>query len=318
MNHRMVAALAAAGLVLATGGCGRRPSSATKLIAIITPSHDNPFFKAEADTAAARARELGYQVSVNSHDDDAHKQDQLVDVAVASRAAAIILDNAGADASVAAVRKAKAAGIPAFLIDREINANGIAVSQIVSNNYQGAVLGAQEFVRLMGEKGNYIELVGRESDTNAAVRTRGYHDVLDKYDSLKLVGRQSANWSQTEAFQKVETMLQANRAIQGIIAGNDTMALGAAAALKSAGMEKVIVVGFDGSPDAIASVRSGGIKATVLQPAANIARLAVDQAHRYLTTGSTGAPEKQSIDCEQVTPANADQFGLFEKKLAGK
>ncbi len=318
MNHRMVAALAAAGLVLATGGCGRRPSSATKLIAIITPSHDNPFFKAEADTAAARARELGYQVSVNSHDDDAHKQDQLVDVAVASRAAAIILDNAGADASVAAVRKAKAAGIPAFLIDREINANGIAVSQIVSNNYQGAVLGAQEFVRLMGEKGNYIELVGRESDTNAAVRTRGYHDVLDKYDSLKLVGRQSANWSQTEAFQKVETMLQANRAIQGIIAGNDTMALGAAAALKSAGMEKVIVVGFDGSPDAIASVRSGGIKATVLQPAANIARLAVDQAHRYLTTGSTGAPEKQSIDCELVTPANADQFGLFEKKLAGK
>ena len=58
----------------------------------------------------ARARELGYEVSVNSHDDDAHKQDQLVDVAIANRAAAIILDNAGADASVAAVRKAKAAG----------------------------------------------------------------------------------------------------------------------------------------------------------------------------------------------------------------
>jgi erythritol transport system substrate-binding protein len=297
-------------------GCssGTQTGSGKRLIAVITPSHDNPFFKAEAEAAAARARELGYEVSVNSHDDDAHKQDQLIDVAIANQAVAIILDNAGADASIAAVRKAKNARIPSFLIDREINVNGVAVSQIVSNNYQGASLGAQEFVRLMGEKGSYIELVGKESDTNAAIRSRGYHDVLDKYDGLKQVARQSANWSQTEAFQKVETMIQANRGVKGLIAGNDTMALGAAAALKAAGLAKVIVVGFDGSPDAITAIKAGDIEATVLQPAALIARLAVDQAHKYVTTGSTGAPEKQSIDCELVTPANAGQFGLFERK----
>ncbi|WP_321475815.1 D-ribose ABC transporter substrate-binding protein [uncultured Paludibaculum sp.] len=315
MNLRTIAtsAFVLSGLLLS--GCGaRQTGSAKKLIAIITPSNDNPFFKVEAETAAARARELGYSTSVNSHDDDAHKQDQLIDVAIANGAAAIILDNAGADASVAAVRKAKAAGIPSFLIDREINVNGIAISQIVSNNYQGAALGAQEFVRLMGEKGNYIELLGRESDTNAAVRTRGFHDILDKYDGLKMAAQQSANWSQTEAFQKVETMLQGNRGIKGIIAGNDTMAVGAAAALKNAGLDKVIVVGFDGSPDAIAAIKSGGVKATVLQPAATIARMAVDNAHKYLTTGTTGAPEKQSIDCELVTPTNADQYGLFSRK----
>lgn len=300
---------------LLLAGCGSGgPSSSRKTIAIITPSNDNPFFKAEAETAAARARELGYDVSINSHDDDAHKQDQLVDVAIANKAAALILDNAGADASVAAVRKAKEAAIPVFLIDREINANGFATAQIVSNNYQGATLGAEEFVRLMGEKGNYIELVGRESDTNAAIRTRGYHDVLDKYDGLKQIGKQSANWSQAEAYQKIETMIQGDRNVKGVIAGNDTMALGAAAALKNAGLEKVIVVGLDGSPDAIASIKSGGMKATVLQPAAKIARLAVDQAHKFLTAGSTGMPEKQSIDCELVTPANADQYGLFDRK----
>ncbi len=239
MNRRRIVAPLAGLALLAVSGCGGPAAPKKKLIAVITPSHDNPFFKAEADTAAARARELGYEASVNSHDDDAHKQDQLIDVAIANKAVAIILDNAGADASVAAVRKAKAAGIPSFLIDREINATGIAVSQIVSNNYQGAVLGAQEFVRLLGEKGNYIELVGRESDTNAGVRTRGYHDVLDKYDALRLVARQSANWSQTEAFQKMETMIQGNRNIKGVIAGNDTMALGAAAALKNAGLASV-------------------------------------------------------------------------------
>jgi erythritol transport system substrate-binding protein len=92
------------------------------------------------------------------------------------------------------------------------------------------------------------------------------------------------------------------------------MALGAAAALKNAGMQSVIVVGLDGSPDAIASIKGGGMKATVLQPAAKVARLAVDLAHKFLTTGGTGMPEKQSIDCELVTPANADQYGVFDRK----
>jgi erythritol transport system substrate-binding protein len=315
----LVAVVVAALTVIAQPACqgGGRASpepSGQKVIAIITPSHDNPFFKAEAEAAAERARELGCDVLVNTHDDDAHKQDELVDVAIARRVAAIVLDNAGADASLAAVAKAKAAGIPSFLIDREINQTGVAVSQIVSNNYQGATLAAEEFVRLVGERGTYIELVGKESDTNAGIRSRGFHDVLDKYPGLKLVGRQSANWSQTEAFQKMETLIQGNQQISGVICGNDTMALGAAAALKAANLSKVIVVGFDGSPDAIASIRAGEMKATVLQPAAAIASLAVDQAHLFITTGSTGQPEKQSMDCELITPANADEFGLFARK----
>ena len=285
-----------------------------KRIAIITPSHDNAFFKAEAEAAADQARTLGYEVLVNAHDDDANKQDQLIDVAIARKVSAIILDNAGADASIAAVNKAKAAGVPSILIDREINGAGAAAAQIVSNNYQGATLGAEEFVRLMGEAGNYIELVGRESDTNATVRSRGYHDVIDKYPDLKMVGRQSANWDQREAFQKMETMIQGNRNIKGVIAGNDTMALGAMAALKAAGRGQVIVVGFDGSPDAIASIKAKEMRATVLQPAAALARMAVDQAHRLITKGSTGQPEKQAVDCELVTLANADQFGVFARK----
>ena len=115
----------------------------------------------------------------------------------------------------------------------------------------------------------------------------------------------------------METMIQGNRNIKGVIAGNDTMALGAMAALKAAGLGKVIVVGFDGSPDAIASIKAGEIKATVLQPAALIARLAVDQAHQFITTGSTGQPEKQSIDCELVTPANADAVRRLRARSRG-
>jgi erythritol transport system substrate-binding protein len=285
-----------------------------KLIAIITPSHDNPFFATEADGAAAKAKELGYDTLVLVHDDDANKQNQLIDTAIARKAAAIVLDNAGADASIEAVQKAKNAGIPSFLIDREINKTGIAVTQIVSNNYQGATLGGQEFVKDMAEKGNYAELVGKESDTNAGIRSKGYHDVLDQYPDLKSVARQSANWSQTEAYSKMESILQAHPDIKGVISGNDTMAMGASAALQAAHRADVIVVGFDGSNDVRDQIKAGKIAATVLQPAFQIAQLAVEEADQYLKTKSTGKPEKQSIDCVLITKANADKLNNFTLK----
>lgn len=280
-------------------------------IAIITPSHDNPFFKAEADGAAAKAAELGYEVMVLVHDDDANKQNELFDSAIAAGVKAIILDNAGADASVAAVQKAKDAGIPSFLIDREITATGVAVSQIVSNNYQGAQLGAEEFVRLMGEAGEYAELVGKESDTNAGIRSKGYGDVISQYPDLKSVARQTANWSQTEAYTVMESMLQANPGIKGVISGNDTMAMGAYAALEAAGRTDVIVVGFDGSNDVRDSILKGGIKATVLQPAYAQAQMAVAQADAFIAGGATGVEEKQLMDCVLVNADNAAKLETF-------
>jgi erythritol transport system substrate-binding protein len=287
------------------------PAFAADLIAIITPSHDNPFFKAEAVGAEAKAKELGYDTIVLVHDDDANKQSQLIDTAIGRGAKAIILDNAGSDASIAAVQKAKDAGIPSFLIDREINATGIAVSQIVSNNYQGAQLGAEEFVKLMGEKGNYVELLGREADLNAGIRSKGYHDTIDEYPDMKMVAQQSANWSQTEGYSKMETILQANPDIKGVISGNDTMAMGAIAALQAAGRKDVIVVGFDGSNDVRDSIKAGGIKATVLQPAYAQAQMAVEQADTFIKTGKGPAEEKQLMDCVLVNGDNAAKLETF-------
>jgi erythritol transport system substrate-binding protein len=254
---------------------------------------------------------LGYDTMMMVHDDDANKQSELFDSAIAAGVKAISLDNAGADASVAAVQKAKDAGIPSFLIDREITKTGVAVSQIVSNNYQGAQLGATEFVKLMGEKGEYAELLGKESDTNAGIRSKGYHDVIDQYPDMKMVANQTANWSQTEAYSVMESMLQANPEIKGVIAGNDTMAMGAYAALEAAGRKDVIVAGFDGSNDVRDSILAGGIKATVLQPAYQQAQMAVEQADKFLKTGSTGVEEKQLMDCVLINADNAKQLETF-------
>lgn len=302
-------------LVLAAFVCvGSLSQAGEKLMVVITPSHSNPFFKTEADVAVAKAKALGYTAQAYSHDDDGSKQSNYIDTAIANKAAAIIIDNAGADVTIAGVQKAKDAGIPTFLIDREINATGVAVSQIVANNYQGVQLVAEFFVELMGEEGEYVEFTGRESDTNAGVRSRSYHDVIDQYPDLKMVARQSANWSQPEAYSKMESILQANPNIKGVICGNDTMAMGAMAALKTAGKGDVIVVGFDGSNDVRDSIIAGDIKATGLQPAARIAAMAVEQADQYIKSGSTGQAEKQLVDCILITKENARDLDNFAMK----
>jgi erythritol transport system substrate-binding protein len=322
MLHRKIAvAAAAASLVaLALTGCtapsdGGDTTEGGGLIAVITPSPENPFFKAESDAAAAEAVALGYETSVSSHDDDANKQSDLIDAAIEAGAKAIILDNAGADDSIGAIQKATDAGVPVFLVDREINATGIAKAQIVSNNAQGAAAVAEAFVAALPDGGNYIELTGKETDTNAGVRSEGYASVISQHPNLVSVAKQTANWSQDEAFSVVETLLQANPDVVGIIAGNDTMALGAVAAVEAAGLTgKVTIAGFDGSPDAVAAIEAGTLLATGLQPVVLLSQLAVQQADAYIRTGDSGADEKQSIDCVLIDKNNTDKYTLFGLK----
>jgi erythritol transport system substrate-binding protein len=310
---RPMIAIALLALAVFPAGCRRDSANHRKLIAIIVPSQDNPFFQAEAVAAAAQAKTLGYDVRIDAHNDDPYTQDNLIDVAIASNASVLILDNAGTDASISAVRRAKRAGIACFLIDREIRASSIAKAQIIADNAGGAEMLGRRFAEIMGGKGKYAELLGRESDTNAQVRTKGFHAALDKYPELVRVSAQSANWSQSEAFQRTETMLQAHSDLKGIIAGNDTMAVGALAAVKNARIDTIKIVGFDGSSDALAAIREGTLDSTILQPAIKIARMAVDEADRFIKTGSTGMPERQLVPCELVTRQNADEFGTFER-----
>jgi erythritol transport system substrate-binding protein len=290
---------------------GSAAAGAKGMICVIVPPVENPFFGAMQQIAADKAEELGYTTTRLVHEDDANKQLELFESCIAQGAKAIILDNAGADATVAAVQKAKDAGIPSFLVDREITQEGVAVSQIVSNNAQGAAILGEQFAKLMAEDGTYIELTGKDTDTNAHIRSQGYHDVLDAIDGMKMVAQQTANWSQTEGFSVTEALLSQYPDVKGIIAGNDTMALGAQAAALAANKPGIIVVGFDGSDDAIVSIHQGQLKATSLQPVAEMALQAAIQADQYIQTGSTGQPEKQSIDMVLLTPDNACQYYQF-------
>jgi erythritol transport system substrate-binding protein len=282
-------------------------------MAIITVDPSNPYWKAEIDTAQAEAKKLGYKTTVNAHTNDQTKQSQFIDAAISAKVSVIILDPAGAKESVGAVQKATSAGIPVFLVNAEIDQQGIAKSQIVSNNSQGATLGAQEWVKAVGNKGEYVELFGQPTDNNAKVRSDAYHGVIDQYPDLKLLQKETANWDRQQGKQKMELMLQAHPNITGVIAGNDEMALGAIQALKDANkLAQVKVLGFDGNDDAAAAVLNGEMVATSLQPIVQGSTLAVQQADSFLRTGKTGvSSEKQAINCVLITKANATKLKGF-------
>ncbi len=280
------------------------------LITIIVNDPANPYWFTEGNVAKATAEKLGYSAIVGAHVGDTNTESKLIDTAITNKSVAIILDPANASGSVGAVQKAISAKIPVLLVNAEINKEGLAKAQLVSNNAQGAALGAQQWVKIMGDKGKYVELFGAPSDNNAATRSNGYKTVLGQYSGLNKVASEVANWDRTQGHNKMQSMLQANPDIKGVISGNDEMALGAIAALKKAGkLKDVVVGGFDGSPDAVAAIKSGELAYSVLQPVAIFSEEAVKQADSFIRTGKTGAKsEKQLFDCLLITKDNVNKY----------
>jgi erythritol transport system substrate-binding protein len=297
----------------ASGASSSAAGAAGGTISIITVDPSNPYWKAETDTAVAEAEKLGYTTTTNAHENDPETQNSLIETAINDKVAGVVLDPAGADESVAAVQKLVDAQIPVVLVNAEISKTGLAKAQIVSNNAQGAVAGAEAWAEAMDYKGTYVELLGKPSDNNAQVRSDGYKSVISQSPDLKKVGEEIANWDRQEGQEKMESLLSKNPDIDGVVAGNDEMALGAINALKEAKkLDQVKVLGFDGNDDAAAAVAKGEMVATVLQPIVEGTTKAVEQLHGVLTNGATGvAEEKQALDCVLITKENADQLKAF-------
>ncbi|UUT36022.1 substrate-binding domain-containing protein [Microbacterium elymi] len=208
MSRRSFAAVAALGLtaVLALAGCsgqsGSNPSSSESagggkaggFIQIVVNDPSNPYWLTEGNVAQAEAEKLGYTASVAASKGDVNTESTIIDTAIAKHAAGIILDPANADGSIGNIKRAMAKKIPVFLVNAEINEQGVALGQLVSNNAQGAALGAQQWIKAAGTKGSYAELFGLPSDNNAATRSNGYKTVISQYPDWKKVAQQTANW----------------------------------------------------------------------------------------------------------------------------
>lgn len=285
-----------------------------KKIAIVVSTLNNPWFVFLAQTAAAKAKSLGYETRIFDSQNNTALETDHFENAIASGYKAILFNPTDANGSVVNVNKAKAAGVPVFCMDREVNAANAATSQILSDSYSGSVDAGKYFVQTLHKKGNYVELLGLVSDNNTWNRSRGFHSVVDYYPGLKMLAQQSADFDQNKAMEVMESILQAHPDIDGVFCGNDAMALGAYQALLAAGKAgKVKVFGFDGAADVIQSIKAGKITATGMQFPQIMAQTAAIYADEYLK-GKRDFPKKIPVSVELVTPQNINDYIAFGKK----
>jgi ribose transport system substrate-binding protein len=290
--------------------CGEKNEGKPQ-IAIIISTLNNPWFVVLAEAAKDRAHELGYDADVFDSQNDTDKEAAHFENIIAAGYQAILFNPTDADGSIANVRRAKAADIPVFCIDREINATDAATSQILSDSYSGCVALGQYFVEQVGEVGEYAELLGLPGDNNTHNRSKGFHSVVDRYPGVKMVAQQSAGFDRTKGLEVMESILQAHPEIDAVFCGNDAMAMGAYQALDAAGRsEHVKVFGFDGADDVVRLIADGKIAATGMQFPKTMARTAAEFADQWLQ-GKRDLPQKVPVAVELVTPDNVHNYGDY-------
>ena len=210
--------------------------------------------------------------------------------------------------------KAKAAGVPVFCMDREINSNIAATSQILSDSYSGSVAIAKYFTQQLNKRGNYVEILGIVGDNNTWSRSKGFHSVVDNYPELKMVAQQSADFDRNKAMEVMESILQAHPDIDAVFCGNDGMAMGAYQALVSSGKAgKVKVFGFDGAEDVITAINENKVAATGMQFPKVMAETAALFADEYIK-GRRDFPQKIPVAVELVTFKNIQDYIAYGKR----
>ena len=283
-------------------------------IAVVISTMNNPWFVVLGETAKARAIELGYDATIFDSQNDTAKEAAHFENLIAGGYKAVLFNPTDANGSIANVLKAKAAGIPVFCIDREINSTNAATAQMLSDSYSGCVKLGQLFVKTVGKEGEYAELLGIVGDNNTWNRSKGFHSVVDRYPGLKMVAQQSGEFDRAKGLEVMESILQAHPNIKGVFCGNDSMAMGAYQALVTAGKDKdVKVFGFDGADDVVKSIAEGKIVATGMQFPKKMAQQSAEFADEYIK-GKRDFAQKIAVPVEVVTKENVSKYGDYGKK----
>ncbi|MFC2137391.1 D-ribose ABC transporter substrate-binding protein [Bacteroidota bacterium] len=296
-------------LILGLNACDQSvEKKGTGKMAVIISTLNNPWFVVLAESAAEKARELGYEATIFDSQNNSAKEAEHFDNVIAMGYNAILFNPTDADGSVLNVKRAKESGIPTFCMDREINSHDAAATQLLSDNFTGCVKLGQYFVRQLNKKGNYVELLGLVGDNNTWNRSNGFHSVVDEFPDLKMVAQQSADFDRNKAMDVMETIMQANPDIDAVFCGNDAMAMGAYQAVLAAGKtDKIKVFGFDGARDAIQGVAEGKIAATVMQFPVLMAQTSAELADKYIQ-GQHDFSSKTPVEVILITPDNVNQF----------
>ncbi|WP_113930610.1 ribose ABC transporter substrate-binding protein RbsB [Bacillus sp. P14.5] len=241
---------------------------------------NNPFFVTLAEGAEAQAEELGMDITVVDAQDDPSKQASDIEDLIQQDVDIILVNPTDSAAVASAIESANNADIPVITVDRSAE-SGEVIAHIASDNAEGGKMAGNFIVEELGGSGNVVELEGISGSSAARERGEGFNEAVDESD-IEVVANQTANFDRSEGLTVMENIIQSGAEFDAVFAHNDEMALGALEALASAGMDDVMVVGFDATDDAVASVENGEMGATVAQKPDEIGNQAVETAQAVL------------------------------------
>ncbi|HEY8549852.1 MAG TPA: sugar ABC transporter substrate-binding protein [Vicinamibacterales bacterium] len=232
---------------------------------------------------------------------DVSRQVDLVEQMIAQRVQAIVLAPADSKALVPVAVKAHQAGIIVVNIDNRLDEEllrerGVRIPFVGPDNRRGAETVAMHLAGTL-EKGAPVAILeGAPNAFNGIQRKLGFEDAIAKA-GLRLVSSQTANWETSQANQVAASLLAAHPDLRAILCANDSMALGAAAAVRAAGREgKVAVVGFDNISAVRPLLADGRILATADQHADQLAVHGIEYALEILRTGVPPADRETPVD----------------------
>ena len=266
-------------LAVALGLAFSASAMAKETIALAISTLDNPFFVTLKEGAEKKAQELGYNfVVLDSQNDPAKELANVEDLTV--RGAKVLLINPTDSEAVGnAVAMANKKNIPVITLDRGAN-KGSVVSHIASDNVAGGKMAGDFIAEKVGKNAKVIQLEGIAGTSAARERGEGFKQAVEA-NKFELLASQPADFDRTKGLNVMENLLASHSSAKAVFAQNDEMALGALRAIKAAGKD-IIVVGFDGTDDAVKAVQGGKLAATIAQQPEKIGELGVETADKVL------------------------------------
>ena len=236
--------------------------AANETVAVFTKNQTNPYFQAVRVGADASAKALGAKVIqyIPTKPDSIPEQLSQVEDVIVKKPDAIVFIPVDYKALVPAVEKINAAGIPVTNITDRI-AGGKLVAYVGADDYNIALATARFLLKQMGGKGNVVILEGVKGSLTNTDRVRGFNDALKENPNVKLLASQPANYQRLNALQVMENLMQSHPQIDGVLAANDPMGVGALEALEGAN-RKALVVGINGSKEAVELIKAGKLLAS--------------------------------------------------------
>lgn len=231
-------------------------------IAVFTKNQTNPFFqivRVGADNAAKQMNAVVVHYVPTKPDSIPEQMSQIEDVVV-KKPDAIVFTPVDFKAMTPGIEKINAAGIPLVNITDRAS-SGKFVAYVGAHDYNLGLETSRFLFKAMGGKGNVVLLEGVKGTLTNTERVRGFNDALKEFPGVKLVAAQPANYQRLAALQVMENLMQAQRDIGGVFAANDAMATGAIEALDGAN-RKALVVGINGTKEAVDAIKAGKMLAT--------------------------------------------------------